>query len=115
MLLASIILPHHHHRDGSPCYYSITKEMQKEHGEHHSDTSDCGCNGHNLAFFACGSHSDNHTLQLHLMPLMCAFIEADLIPDYFSLQRSDKENVYHESLHSISQGGAVVLRAPPVC
>lgn len=61
---------------GCPCYQSLTAEQA--HGDKSTDTHDCGCDGHNLAYFSthissfygwrCGYTSDAVTrlIWLHL-------------------------------------------------
>ena len=44
LALLSVVIPHHHHRDGMPCYQSLTAEQA--HGDKSTDTHDCGCDGH---------------------------------------------------------------------
>ena len=43
LALLSVVIPHHHHRDGMPCYQSLTAEQA--HGDKSTDTHDCGCDG----------------------------------------------------------------------
>ena len=48
VMLLGVVVPHHHHADGSPCYRWLAVELAGEEHEqpaHH----DCGCNGHNIA------------------------------------------------------------------
>lgn len=64
--------PHHHHRDRMPCYQSLTAEQA--HGDKSTDTHDCGCDGHNLAYFSTHiSHFMDGDVDIHLMPLLVLF------------------------------------------
>ena len=73
LALLSVVIPHHHHRDGMPCYQSLTAEQA--HGDKSTDTHDCGCDGHNLAYFSTHiSHFMDGDVDIHLMPLLVLFI-----------------------------------------
>lgn len=72
LALLSVVIPHHHHRDGMPCYQSLTAEQA--HGDKSADTHDCGCDGHNLAYFSTHiSHFMDGDVDIHLMPLLVLF------------------------------------------
>ena len=72
LALLSVVIPHHHHRDGMPCYQSLTAEQA--HGDKSTDTHDCGCDGHNLAYFSTHiSHFMDGDVDIHLMPLLVLF------------------------------------------
>lgn len=114
LALLSVVIPHHHHRDGTPCYQSLTSE--NAHGDKSADTHDCGCDGHNLAFFNTHtSHATDGDVDLHLIPLFVLF---DYIypPEPAFRERSlNRENArYIESLHDTWIVNAAGLRAPPM-
>lgn len=46
IMLLSVIIPHHHHSNGLPCFKPLTEHSHKSASSH-----DCGCNGHNVALF----------------------------------------------------------------
>ena len=72
LALLSVVIPHHHHRDGMPCYQSLTAEQA--HGDKSTDTHDCGCDGHNLAYFSTHIfHFMDGDVDIHLMPLLVLF------------------------------------------
>ena len=113
-MLLSVVLPHHHHKDGAPCYKWLTTEAS---AESHADTEshDCGCNGHNVALFS--------SLQLHLtdmdtchflMPLLTLFAyNYSLQPAFISQFFGCSHAIYIESLHDTWISSASGLRAPP--
>ncbi|MDD2952396.1 MAG: hypothetical protein PHC95_04440 [Parabacteroides sp.] len=114
LALLSVVIPHHHHRDGMPCYESLTAEQA--HGDKSADTHDCGCDGHNLAYFSTHiSHFTDGGVDMHLMPLLILF---DYIyPSELASQGQllDSENApYIESLHDTWIVSASGLRAPPM-
>lgn len=113
-MLLSVIIPHHHHKDGVPCYTSLVAEASN--GDHSgSEGHDCGCNGHNVALFS--------SLQLHVMntdashflfPLLTLFAYIYPTEPAFAGQPYDQNNaVYIESLHDTWISSASGLRAPP--
>ena len=99
LALLSVVIPHHHHRDGMPCYQSLTAEQA--HGDKSTDTHDCGCDGHNLAYFSTHiSHFMDGDVDIHLMPLLVLFDYIYPPEPAFCGQLLDHENApYIESLH----------------
>ena len=114
LALLSVVIPHHHHRDGMPCYQSLTAEQA--HGDKSTDTHDCGCDGHNLAYFSTHiSHFMDGDVDIHLMPLLVLFDYIYPPEPAFCGQLLDHENApYIESLHDTWIVSASGLRAPPM-
>ena len=109
--LLSVVIPHHHHRDGMPCYASLT--MEQEEGDHSTDTHDCGCHGHHLGYLvsllnAYGGAADAHVLQI-VSPLTF-HLEA---PCHNRLWGAG-EAFYFEASYDPWMARAMGLRAPPV-
>ena len=109
--LLSVVIPHHHHRDGMPCYASLT--MEQEEGDHSTDAHDCGCNGHNLGYLASllnayGGTADAHVLQV--VSLYSFHLEA---PCHNRLW-SAGESFYFEASYDPWMARAMGLRAPPM-
>ncbi len=114
LALLSVVLPHHHHRNGMPCYLSLTAELA--HGDKSADTHDCGCDGHNLAYFnASVSHVTDGGVNTHLMPLLVLFNYIYPPEPMFCGQFLDPRfALYIESLHDTWIVSATGLRAPPM-
>ena len=113
LALLSVVIPHHHHRDGMPCYQSLTEQA---HGDKSTDTHDCGCDGHNLAYFSTHIfHFMDGDVDIHLMPLLVLFDYIYPPEPAFCGQLLDHENApYIESLHDTWIVSASGLRAPPM-
>lgn len=95
-----------------PCYQSLTAEQA--HGDKSTDTHDCGCDGHNLAYFSTHiSHFMDGDVDIHLMPLLVLFDYIYPPEPAFCGQLLDHENApYIESLHDtwiVSASGLVPL------
>lgn len=112
--LLSVVIPHHHHRDGMPCYQSLTAEHAQ--GDHGADPHDCGCDGHNLAFFdTAASHCTDGDVDIHLIPLLTLFNYIYPPEPAFHGQFFEREYApYIESLHDTWIASATGLRAPPM-
>lgn len=113
-MLLSVVIPHHHHRAGTPCYQSLTTE--DAHGDKSTDTHDCSCDGHNLAYFnSLISHVTDGDTHLYLMPLFVLF---DYIyppePAFYESPSYRANAFYVESLHGTWIVSATGLRAPPM-
>ena len=69
----SVVVPHHHHSNGLPCYKSLSAEAA--HGGHGSPEShDCGCSGHNIALYtSIFSHVTDGNVNQFLFPLLVLF------------------------------------------
>ena len=108
--LLSVVITNHHHRDGMPCYASLT--MEQEEGDHSADAHDCGCNGHNLVYPVSLLHAmgtaDMHVLQV--ISLYSFHLEA---PCHNRLWRVG-EPFYFEASYDPWMARAMGLRAPPV-
>lgn len=114
LALLSVVIPHHHHRDGMPCYLSLTEEMQ--HGEQNTDPHDCSCDGHNLAYLNTHtSFSTDSDAGILLMPLLVLFDYSNPPEPSLSGQRLYGDWLYIESLHDQWIVSATGLRAPPMC
>ena len=50
LALLSVVIPHHHHRDGMPCYQSLTAEQPNANKAHNPMYS--GAQGNNLPFYS---------------------------------------------------------------
>ncbi|EJX06730.1 hypothetical protein EVA_05164 [gut metagenome] len=115
LVLLSVVIPHHHHRDGMPCYLSLTEEMQ--HGEQNSDPYDCSCDGHNLAYL--NTHTSflmDSDAGIFLMPLLVLFDYINPIEPSIPGQHLYGDwSLYIESLHDQWIVSATGLRAPPMC
>lgn len=113
-MLLSVVLPHHHHSDGAPCYKLLTTEASS--GDHSgAEDHDCGCNGHNIATFS--SHQ-LHVMDVdanhYLVPLLTLFAYIYPPEPAFAGQFFDCSTaVYIESLHDTWISSASGLRAPP--
>lgn len=114
VMLLSVVIPHHHHSDGMPCYKSLF--AGSEEGHKGDPSHDCGCNGHNQALFTSllTQATDGDVSHL-LFPLQVLFDYINppvAIDNRYSFDR--ERAFYIESLHDpwiVSFGG---LRAPPV-
>lgn len=113
LTLLSVVIPHHHHRDGMPCYLSLTTEHA--HSDKSADTHDCGCDGHNLAYFSTHvSHLTDGGTDVLLMPLLVLFDYINPPEPAFRGQVFGSENApYVESSHDTWIVSASGLRAPP--
>lgn len=108
--LLSVVIPHHHHRDGMPCYASLA--MEQEEGDHSADAHDCGCNGHNLVYPISLLHAmgtaDMHVLQV--VSLYSFHLEAPCHNRLWGVG----EPFYLEASYDPWMARAMGLRAPPV-
>ena len=100
---------------GAMCAYLFAgcagNASQAGHDEH-----DCGCDGHNLAYFSTHiSHFMDGDVDIHLMPLLVLFDYIYPPEPAFCGQLLDHENApYIESLHDTWIVSASGLRAPPM-
>lgn len=109
VLLLSTIVPHHHHRDGLPCYKPLTAAHQT--GGSHG----CGCEGHGL-FFQNASQSvgTDGDMGPHLFPLLVLFDYIyPLEPAFYEQFRDKQKAFYIESLHDTWIASASGRRGPP--
>lgn len=107
--LLSVVIPHHHHRDGTPCYASLS--MEQEEGDHTTDAQDCGCHGHNLGFplsLTYAGTADMHVLQV--VSIHTFHLEAPCLSRPCGLG----EAFYYEAAYDPWIARARGLRAPPL-
>jgi len=117
LMLLSVIVPHHHHADGLPCYRILTEgtaDPDDPDMNHHA-SHECGCDGHNIAVFtSVVSHiTDGNEIQ-HLFVLQTLFdhiysYQYHFIGKFFSVL-ADR---IIESLYSSGFVSVNLLRAPP--
>lgn len=105
--LLSVVIPHHHHRDGMPCYASL--QMEQQEGDHGADAHDCGCHGHNLGYM--GSLANSGTADMHVLQVVSIYTFQLESPVVRSLNRG--EAFYYESAYDPWITRARGLRAPP--
>lgn len=112
--LLSVVIPHHHHKDGMPCYISLDEEMQ--HDEQSTDPHDCSCDGHNLAYLnSHTSFSTDSDAGVILMPLLVLFDYINPPEASLSWQHIYGDGtLYIESLQDQWIVSATGLRAPPM-
>lgn len=115
LMLLSVMIPHHHHSNGMPCYKSLATETT-ETGHTENDAHGCCCNGHNMVFFSSLlSHAADTDVDLHLFPLLILFDYINPPEPAFCGQVIEcKRAFYIESLHDTWIVSASGLRAPPV-
>lgn len=108
LMLLSVMVPHHHHADGSPCYKPLT-ERSAHNNTDSGVPGDCSCDSHNLFLL----HSAND-IGPHLFPHLVLFEHFNASDDhlYQWLLRHERP-VYIESLHDSWIARATGLRAPP--
>ena len=111
IMLLSVIIPHHHHSNGLPCFKPLTEHSHKSASSH-----DCGCNGHNVALFtSLLSHATDVDASHLLFPLQVLFDYINPPEPAFCGQPFERSRaVYIESLHDSWITCASGLRAPPV-
>ncbi len=107
LTLLSIVLPHHHHADGSACYMPLTEEMA------HADGGDpCGqgcCFGsHGLLPVSVGTD-----VGLHVFPLISLFAPYQSLHIGINPSLLVERPVYIESLYDSWRARATGLRGPP--
>lgn len=112
MMLFSVIIPHHHHSNGLPCYTFVTEQGS----DNHDNTSDTACNGHNIALYTSVlTHATDGDVVQYLFPLLVVF---DYInppdPDFCRQLAKRDRTFYIESLHDTWIASASGLRAPPM-
>lgn len=114
VVLWSVVMPHHHHSDGLPCYQSLIEEATHD-GHSDSESHDCGCNGHNAALYtSLFSHMTDGNIHLHLFPLLVLFDYINPpVPVFYKLLFEQDRAYYIESLHDTWIASASGLRAPP--
>lgn len=114
VVLWSVVMPHHHHSDGLPCYQSLVEEAAHD-GHNGSESHDCGCNGHNVALYTSFfSHMTDGNIHLHLFPLLVLFDYINPpVPVFYKLLFEQDRTYYIESLHDTWIASASGLRAPP--
>ena len=113
--LLSVVVPHHHHRDGMPCYHAWTADHAQ--GEGDTDSGQCGCDGHNLAYLNSNGTSvaTDGDADLYLTSLLILFDY--LYPPELTLGERlvVRERIgYIESPHDSWIVEATGLRSPPV-
>ncbi len=108
LMLLSVMIPHHHHADGSACYMPLTEAMAHDNADRGA-TGDCSCDSHNL--FLLYSLSD---IGPHLFPLLVLFDHFNTSDDHlFHWLLRPERPIYVESLHDSWIARATGLRAPP--
>ena len=109
--LLSVVIPHHHHRDGMPCYASLT--MEQEEGDHSADAHDCGCHGHNLGYLVSLLNTYGGTADMHVLQVVSLFTCHLEAPCHNRLWGAG-EAFYLEASYDPWMARAMGLRAPPV-
>ena len=107
--LLSVVIPHHHHRDGMPCYASLA--MEQEEGDHSADTHDCGCNGHNLIYL--NSLAGSGTADMHVLQVISLYT-FNLESPCLSRPKGMAETLYYEASYDPWMAQAMGVRAPPM-
>lgn len=110
LFLATILIPHQHHADGSPCFESIHHSMDAD--AHEAD--DCASHGHNVMY-----QSDDHQAYVKAMdttffffPLYAVYPLLSLItPGFYPVPWEYPD--YAESIYRIQLVCGLGLRAPP--
>lgn len=115
VVLWSVVMPHHHHSDGLPCYQSLVEEAAHDGHNGGSESHDCGCNGHNVALYtSLFSHMTDGNIHQHLFPLLVLFDYINPpVPVSYKLLFEQDRTYYIESLHDTWIASASGLRAPP--
>lgn len=110
IMLLSVVVPHHHHSNGMPCYKALT-----EHS-HHTQSHDCGCNGHNIAIFtSLLSHIVDTDANHLFIPLHTLFDYTNTITLPTDKRLFVREQAFYiESLHDTRTDSVGGLRAPPL-
>ena len=111
LLLFSMMTPHHHHQDGTPCCQPI--EWEHSHGDESADTSHNGCEGHHLAVI--DTQQANVHLEHYLIPL-CVLFDYVYPPEVAFFNRLLKliDVSSSESLYEVCLLRAIGLRGPPI-
>lgn len=114
VMLLGVVVPHHHHADGSPCYRWLAVELtggEHEQPEHH----DCGCNGHNIALNTVLSpQATDGDAHQHLFPLLVLFDYLNPLPPLIHcLHKNRREAFFAEVLPGAWLAAASGRRAPP--
>lgn len=111
IMLLSVIIPHHHHSNGLPCFKPLTEHSHKSASSH-----DCGCNGHNVSLFtSLLSHATDVDASHLLFPLQVLFDYINPPEPAFCGQPFERSRAFYiESLHDSWITCASGLRAPPV-
>ena len=118
-VLLSVILPHHHRSDGMACYALVEHLHDADSSEPPTSSSDhatdCGCNGHNPAFYSTANNLlDLTDAHIFLMPLL---VLIDYIyppePLFCGDANSVFSNFYNALLYDSWIVSATGLRAPP--
>ena len=114
LALISVVVPHHHHRDGMPCYKVLTDEQSQDSTR--SDTHHCSCDGHNLAYLNIGASSSvSGDVMHHLVPLSLLFDYVYPPEPAFRGQLLYRGYIlYVEALRDSWIVSASGLRAPPM-
>ena len=117
LVLLSVIVPHHHHADGSPCYewlwYGAASDAHTHsHGGDHDHATDCT---HNQALKpAIEKHVVGEDIYLWLVPIFSFFyLLRRQDSDWLSALFEQGRTVYQETLHTSWIPRAKGLRAPP--
>ena len=113
VMLLGVVVPHHHHADGSPCYRWLAVELAGEEHEqpaHH----DCGCNGHNIALnTVLSQQATDGDAHQHLFPLLVLFDYINPLPPLIHcLYRNNGEAFFAEALPDARLAAASGRRAP---
>ena len=109
--LLSVVIPHHHHRDGMPCYASLT--MEQEEGDHSADAHDCGCHGHHLGYLVSLLNTYGGTADVLVLQVVSLFTFHLEAPCHNRLWGAG-EAFYLEASYDPWMARAMGLRAPPV-
>ncbi len=117
-VLLSVILPHHHHQDGTPCYEWLWQgdNACDQHHHAHDSSHDMDCSGHNQALnLTIEKHvidnNPSHFLQISLYSLLY-FLYPDK-QDLLSFLYQQWWDNYPESFYISWLPEGVGLRAPP--
>ena len=118
-VLLSVVLPHHHHMDGTPCYEWLWQgdDISNQHHHTHDSSHEADCSGHNQALNPTIEkhvidNNPSHFLQISLFSLLYT-----LYPDQhrflLSLLSQQYWDNYPELLYISWLPEGVGLRAPP--